>query len=95
VRRYFTIRVSSKLARHLPIEADRTSPPPALVDVHMGCGLRTVEMSRVKGGPVSLILEGRKVCLSVKNVRQTTYGAMWDEPSDRARPPCVLLAGPR
>jgi hypothetical protein len=52
-------------------------------------------MSRVKGGPVSLILEGRKVCLSVKNVRQTTYGAMWDEPSDRARPPCVLLAGPR
>ena len=81
----FTIRVSSKLVRHLPIEADRASPPQ--VDVHVACGLWAVDcgdVSRVKGGPVSLILEGRKVCLSVKNVRQTTYGAMWDEPSDRA-----------
>jgi hypothetical protein len=74
--------LASKLARHLPIEADRASsfPPPnnALVGVHIGlwavdCGLRTVEMSRVKGGPVSLILEGRKVCQSVKKVRQTTW----------------------
>lgn len=50
----------------------------------VGCGLWAVEMSRVKGGPVSLILEGRKVCLSVKECETDHLRTHWDEPPGRA-----------